>query len=331
MTSDPWAAIGHPDTGSTLTARRADPDHPWGFYWGRDFQRRRLILLEFSASSRGNRALPNLRGIEVIERNIDDTERHQLLVTLKEDSNSDIFYRLCLDLLDASRNCENEEAAVATTISRLWRWQQLLKQGRSDNLTEAEQRGLIGELCFIRDMLLNIFDAHSAISFWEGPVRGEGQKDFSIGSCGVEIKTRLASARSRVRISSEEQLDMGAYKDLLLIVFELSVGSPEQLKSFNVSELVNEIRGLLGSNGNAAIDLFEDRLASTGYRDMHDYSNNNFIVLGSNHYDVTSDFPRLVPSALPAGVLDVMYSIDLANCEHFKISQDDLSVRLKGK
>ncbi|MDZ7697508.1 MAG: PD-(D/E)XK motif protein [Deltaproteobacteria bacterium] len=108
-----------------------------------------LFVVQFDVKSRDTRQrLPMLKGLDLMEHMIADTGRQQIIIALKDQPNSDLFYRLCCDLLDATRKCPDEAAVLAITINRLWRWQQLMKRGRSDKLSENEQKGLIGELIF---------------------------------------------------------------------------------------------------------------------------------------------------------------------------------------
>ena len=223
MTDNPWDPISVPAEPSSLSVRRADPDHPFDFFWGRDFRKRCLLTLRFDLGSRKKKhSLPLLKGLELSEHMLSDIGKQQIILILKDRSNSDLFFRLCCDLLDATRNCYDEIAAVEITISRLWRWQQLMKQGYSEKLSSNEQKGLAGELCFIKDTLLKHFEPMHALGFWQGPIAGEGEKDFSAGESAAEIKVRTGTSPDQVRISSEGQLDHDNFKRLFLVVFVIS-------------------------------------------------------------------------------------------------------------
>ena len=324
MSSDPWSSIHPPQDPENLTARRSDPDHPWNFFWGRDVRKRYLFIMEFSPDGRPLRDLPRLQGLDITERIASVEERHQLVVALRDSANRDLFFRLCTDLLDATRPSPDERSAVGTAVTRLWRWQQLLRRARLDKLTVAEQKGLVGELTFLRDYLLSHFQPSSAIAFWQGPMRGEGQKDFSVNERAVEVKARSGTARSRVRISSEEQLDPGGYDALFLAVFEVSAAGREQHGRFNLHDLVGGIRSHIMEHAPAAADLFEERLAATGYCDDDDYADDLFVILSSSFYKVAEGFPRIVRADVPQGVTDVAYSVDLMACSTFTIGGQNL-------
>jgi hypothetical protein len=332
MIDNPWTPIARPSEPNSYSVRRSDPDHPFEFFWGRDYVQRCLFIMQFGQSSRNPRQnLPVVKGLELTEHLIPDMGRQQIVMALREQANNDLFYRLCCDLLDATRNCQDESTAVATTITRLWRWQQLMKQGRTDKLTEEEQKGLIGELVFLRDTLLPRFGPMEAISFWQGPMAGEGEKDFSVSNTAIEIKTRSGTAPPRVRISSEGQLDIGNYARLFLVVYELSRSSGEQPDSFNLDDLVKEVRVRLMDRQPESLDFFEGRLASWGYSDLHDYENDLFMLLGQSVFAVEETFPRLVPGSLPAGVHELKYTLNLIACQDYEIDSTALAAILEGE
>lgn len=329
MAHSPWSAIGPASSAGELKGRRADPGHPFEFFRCRDVRKRPIFLLEYAPSSRGEMVLPNLRGLEIIEQAVADTGQRQLLVILRDESNVDLFDRLCVDLLDATRHCKDERAAVATTLARLVRWQQLLKAGRQEKLTDSEQKGLIGEMLFLKDMLFPIFGVMDSVTFWMGSVEGQGRKDFSIGAQAVEIKARGGTSPSRVTISSDDQLDRAQYTRLYLVVYELGVASIGAERGFCLSDIVADVRRKVAAANPAAGDLFEQRLDARGYSETHDYQANRYVCLGALFHEVRDDFPRIVRADVPVGVLDVSYQLDLSACTDFRIAGDDLSAALR--
>ena len=331
MDSDPWSSIHPPEDPENFIARRADPDHPWNFFWGRDLRKRYLFIMEFSSDGRPVRDLPRLQGLDIAEQAMAGEERHQLVVALRDAANRDIFFRLCTDLLDATRSSQDERSAVGTAVMRLWRWQQLLRRARLDKLSIDEQKGLIGELVFLRDYLLPQFQPSSAVAFWQGPLRGDGQKDFSIGPFAVEVKSRSGTARSRVKISSEEQLDAGRYDALFLAVFDVGRAGPDQHGRFNLHDLVGTIRRHIAEHAPNAEELLEEKLAAAGYSEDDDYAEDLFVLLGNSFYEVLDGFPRIVRTDVPEYVTDVTYSIDLVACTPFAIEGKEVVRKLTEK
>ena len=325
MNDDPWTSIGKPTDSTSFVVRRADPEHPFEFFWGRDFLQRCLFLMKYNKTSTLKKLrTPNLKGLEIAEQTLADGGNHQLIIALKEQTNRDLFHRLCCDLLDGTRSCADERTAVATTISRLWRWQHLMKRGQTEKLSENEQKGLIGELHFIRDTLLALYSPGEALSFWQGPIAGEGEKDFSISDTAVEIKTRSGTAPAQVRISSEGQLDIGSYRELFLVVYEISAASENQDGNFNLHGLVGQIRDLFAEMQPEAIDIFEEKLNAYGYFDVHDYEKDRYIVLGKSIYQIQGSFPRIVQEDVPVGIHDLAYTLELIACKDFAIEEAKL-------
>ncbi len=322
MTDNPWDPISVPAEPSSLSVRRADPDHPFDFFWGRDFRKRCLLTLRFDLGSRKKKhSLPLLKGLELSEHMLSDIGKQQIILILKDRSNSDLFFRLCCDLLDATRNCYDEIAAVEITISRLWRWQQLMKQGYSEKLSSSEQKGLAGELCFIKDTLLKHFEPMHALGFWQGPIAGEGEKDFSAGESAAEIKVRTGTSPDQVRISSEGQLDHDNFKRLFLVVFVISSASSDKDNSFNLHRIVGQIRETLFLKQPETIPLFESKLTAYGYSELHDYEEDWFMLMNRTFFLVEEGFPRLVRHDLPNGIKSLNYFLELACCKDFETDE----------
>jgi hypothetical protein len=77
-------------------------------------------------------------------------------------------------------------------------------------------------------------------------------------------------------------------------------------------------------HGPAAADLFEERLAASGYCDDDDYADDLFVIISSSFYEVAEGFPRIVRADVPEGVTEVAYSVDLIACSSFIVDGQDL-------
>jgi len=200
-------------------------------------------------------------------------------------------------------------------IDGLARWQKFLSAS-FEGLSEEFQRGLWGELHFLREHLLPTLGA-AAVNNWKGGERAH--QDFQFESSAVEVKTTLAKQPQVVRITSERQLDDSAWASLFLNVIALDVrdGSCETLPA-----MVASLRAKLAAD--TARERFEDELLMVGYLDTHAarYMDRGYTVRADSFFRVGPKFPRLVEADMPAGVGDANYALSVAACEPFKVTSD---------
>ena len=71
-------------------------------------------------------------------------------------------------------------------------------------------------------------------------------------------------------------------------------------------------------NDAVAVEELLRRLAMYGYVDIAEYDTPRFVVASRDAYFVEKDFPRLVRSRLPDGIVRTTYEIELAKIAAFK-------------
>ena len=187
-TNDPWKELAAPETTNALSARRVDASMPWGFFWARDADRRHLLLLRHDAEASPTGRVPRLKGIETTlsEREADGSRL--LALRLLDPAQRDIFHRLCLDIIASTARAFSEAEAVANALARTWRWHHLLRGGADGRLSIEEQKGLIGELLVLDELLLPVIQVIDALTAWRGPLGAP--KDFEVGRICIEAKAR---------------------------------------------------------------------------------------------------------------------------------------------
>ena len=192
---DPWKQLG-PDN-----AKRVDVDGKYDFFWVVLEAGVPGLMLRLPSIPQPVPRRPKLKNLEASFRHV--AGGVAFVLSLKERSQIEIFKTLCCDVVKAGEAGENLDDALSRVIQRTRRWHHLLRGGRPDGLTLEEQRGLVGELAFLRDLVSGL-GPETAIEAWTGPAGSA--KDFElIGTC-VEVKTRRVAARPFVAISSEDQL-----------------------------------------------------------------------------------------------------------------------------
>lgn len=325
---DPWAGLEVPD-GPTLThGRRVDPSIESEFYWLLDGSGKRLLGLRHSASASPSIELPKFKGIDMVLSDLPGEPTERLLVLrLLDPSHSDVFRTLCEDIVHVAASAESDEVAVAQMLSRTWRWHHLLRGGVDGRLSEEAQKGLIGEIITLRDLVIPAVGAMNAVTAWVGPTRAS--RDFEIGTTSIEVKGRSEGATPYVKVSSEHQLDISDLKTMFLVVINL-VHAGSEAPSKSLDDYVLDLRDLVQKKSPGASDLLEGRLSAAGYRDEDQYEDVLWIEGNRRAFGVTDDFPRIQFSELRPGLSRVTYSIELKACEPFAVDEEQLLEAIGG-
>lgn len=294
--------------------RRVDETHTLDLYAGLDIHDARILML----------VTPEEPPTPLAYDAITIASRHRadgtwaLLIELKTTDLIIPFARLCQDLIDATRDCNQSGATILLT--RLARWHRLMELARNEALSEQALRGLLGELIVLRDFLTPRFGPSAAINGWVGP--HDAPQDFLIAGIALEVKTCTPTATC-VRISSLEQLD--ARCPLRLATIHLTPSGQTQTAAFTPAALVASIRQQLGENTPPRAE-FELRLAEAGYRDLPVYAKKWYQCDGTRYYRVPchGDFPRLTTTTVPAGITAAIYEIALSSCAPYEIPEDSV-------
>lgn len=234
-------------------------------------------------------------------------------VRLADDAFADLFAPLAGDLVGHLAALPRAADAGPALVERLLRWRKLLERVGPDGLGHEAQRGLYGELRFLRDHLVPAVGASRAVDAWEGPSGAD--QDFQLGRVGVEAKTTLGRSPGQVAVSSERQLDTTGLDLLILhyLALDARPGAGE-----NLPAAVDSIRATLARTP-AARARFEERLVEAGFLEAHRYryERTGYTVRSEAFFIVRDDFPRLTERDLPRGVGGVRYSISVAECARF--------------
>lgn len=323
-TNNPWGHIDPPDDVENVNALRVDESLAWDLYWAIDSKQNCLLILHCDADQKLPTRLPNFKGLRMDLQKVND-ERVRLILRLLQQDQRDIFYRLCVDIIEAIETAQTESQLIHRFFNRTWRWHRLLK-GVKGGLSLSEIQGLIGELVFLERHLLPNFNAYSAIGLWKGPFGNH--KDFEYGNIQIEIKTKKDTATAAVAISSEHQLASEPPNSLYLYVLEVLQASQGDMNTLTIGEIVNRIRLKISESDISSIELFESCLAAVGYDVELDYSEYLWLIGQETIYEVRNKFPRITPSMYPVGVERVRYSVILEACRKYRVDKSKLIAEL---
>jgi hypothetical protein len=282
---------------------------------------RRTLRFSVPASLLGDDTeLKNSKGVEATIINEDADRRRSILLSLQDQKYTAVFTSLCTDLIDVLHTYKNDEpAALGAFFDRLDRWQQFLERVGTQALSPEAQLGLYAELTFLLQDILPGSPSFATLAWWTGPENAH--QDFQLPDAAIEVKATRQISPARIVISSERQLDGTGITRLLLVhsTWDVRRGGTATLPA-----RIEEIRTKLRDS--AWLQVFENRLLSAGYSDMHwnHYSDITYTLRKEMIFDVRLGFPRLIESSLPAGVSSVGYSIDLASCRPFEVGRSVL-------
>jgi len=295
------------------TARRVDRNGRHDFFWVRMPDQTPALVLQLSDDTEEYFPLPKLRNVGVFYRIVDG--RKSYCITLSDRANIDLFETLCRDVVMAGEAAEDRKSALQRAVRRTTRWHHLLRGGGFGGLSLEEQRGLVGELAFLRELVAMIGPG-PAVEAWRGPA--ESAKDFELPGIYFECKARRSAAHPKVRISSEAQLMDIEGARLFLRVQD--VDTALQGDGLNLSAHVAATSQLF-EDDIAAQDIWDQRLLETGY-DPEEVEEKRTWHLGAVRvFEVSDGFPRITPP-LSQGVEEVGYNIRLDACLGFERATD---------
>ena len=256
---------------------------------------------------------------------VKDKSKKFLLILLLNKQHKDIFSTLCEDLIFGVSEVSTELTLVEKLLERLAKWQSLFEKIGKQGLSDEVQRGLYGEIYFLRFFLSSVSDKNYCVKSWLGPEKSI--QDFQYSNWAVEVKTTHGNNHQKIHITSERQLDDTIIEKIFLyhLSLDVRVGNGESL-----SILIEAVSELLSDN-TMACNLFKLKLLESGYYDIHKplYDERGYSIRQENLYRVSGNFPRITENQIPIGVGDVRYSIVLSESEEWRINHETLLEDIK--
>ena len=240
-----------------------------------------------------------------------------LLLKLLSKQHQDIFSIICEDLIDNISTITSENQLVNVLLSRFDKWKSIFDKVASPGLSKEEQRGLYGELLFLRKCFQTKMNFLKVVDTWNGPEKGA--KDFLSDKWGVEIKTSTGTNPQKIQISSEKQLDPENLESLFMFHIILE----EKASCETLNGMIENLTELL-QDDYISVNRFRNKLLEAGYFDQHKnlYDTPGYYVKKENFYLIEKEFPRIQKTDLRDGVEEVRYSIMIGQCSSFTVSEE---------
>lgn len=267
----------------------------------------------------------NLRDIHVeIIPDEANTEKNYLIFKLVNSEHRDIFSVLCEDLILNISSVTNQIQLFKTLLNRFEKWKSLFDKLNSVGLNPQEQRGLYGELYFLRIYLKANSDFFKAINSWTGPAKEI--RDFQIGNNALEVKTTHGNNHQKIHISSERQLDLSNIQNLYLYHISLEVRHQD---GETLNQIVDSISESLMADF-SVLNRFNNKLLEAGFFNHHRniYKDTGYFIRQDTFYKIEGEFPRIEENEIRRGVGDVKYSIIVDNCQNYLTTEIEVLTNL---
>jgi hypothetical protein len=307
--------------GGVIIRRRVDPSSALNVYVGLETAGGHLAVL-LAVHRRhvpAQKDLPSGAGFDVRAHVVKDDLKDvvNLGVFCTDTACEDIFIHFMDDLVTHLLAESTPEGAMRTFLARVGLWQRFFVPGAGGLLSEEVQCGLFAELLTLRDTVMPVVGAASAVEGWKGP---EGKpQDFALPAAALEVKCTRAKAGRKIPISNEQQLDERPFPHLALVHVAVALGGGTNP---TLADLIAHLRGMLATSGRP-LDVFNDRLIMAGWIDAHaeQYRDTRFFVREVHYYEVRDGFPRIRPGDFTPGVVDITYKLDLAALTPFEVEK----------
>lgn len=246
-----------------------------------------------------------------------EVDKNILIFKLLNFEHKDIFAVLCEDLIASISEETNEKRIIREVLNRFEKWKSLFNKIGLQVLKPEEQRGLYGELYFLRKFLQTTNNFLSVINTWIGTEKQI--LDFQSGSWAVEVKTTHGNNHQKVHISSERQLDTSNLEHLFLYHISLE---QHQNSGESLNDMVDSVIDILRAEA-IALNKFKSKIYEVGYFDLQRnlYETIGYHIRQDVFYKVENDYPRIEEKDIRTGVGDVKYTIITSQCTPFQISE----------
>lgn len=292
------------EEGVNESFNRYDAEHPFDVYLGRDSKGRKSLALVMDAK---RERITSSKTIDVQFYKREDNKL-MLCFSLEDDELKDIFYKFCEDIIESTR-LHHKENGFAPAIDRWNTWIQFFSKSTLP-LSENEVMGLIGEIYFLQNFMINRYGQDVALESYIGT--DLAHKDFEVQNTWYEVKSIHNGVRA-VKISSIEQLDSDVDGKLVILTFDQ--GTPSYEGNITLNKLIAGFRSSLDRRWQL---LFDQKMRKARYIHDERYDEYNHIFVSLDAYNVSDDFPKLIKVDLPHGVTKASYEIDISAIQRFK-------------
>ncbi|WP_170108809.1 PD-(D/E)XK motif protein [Spirosoma oryzae] len=310
-------------------ARKVPQQGFFSMFFATDFAQhlRFLYILVEPGSNISSSSLPTFRGLDVKVATITlgSHRNARFLVFAQAVPQTDnIFEAVISDICDRIGSLTDSGMFEETLTNILAEWKLFFDKGSEEILSEAAQKGLFGELSFLKDYMFSRYSIAEAVSAWTGPERTNHDYQLPNG-VAVEIKTTAGQQHRKFTVTSEKQLDETGLNALFVVLYSVFVHVNRPDLSLPV--LISEIKSALHTDTITLLQ-FELKLARYGYNvESADQYSLGFSRAGLTILQISEGFPRLLRTDIPEAIGDLSYSVAISGCRDFILTEDEFQTR----
>lgn len=294
------------------TYRRVDEIHNLDWYIGYNEEDKKSLVLIVNGEFKKYESTKFI--LVKLEKRVD--EKMYLSFNLIDDKYKEIFFKFCEDIIETTRNIDNK-CDVLDFILMRWNMWRFAFKNNNKSLTENEIKGLIGEILFLKNVMIPQFGIERSINSWQGPLNYH--KDYEINDKWYEIKT-ISDNSLIVKITSVQQLDNNEDKKGELVVITLSNTNKEIDNYITISNVIASVDKEIDNMDLKRI--FWGKLNNFGYVYEEEYENYIYKLEKICRYDVLNEcFPRITSANLKKGIVNVSYEISINELENFLLKE----------
>jgi len=236
-----------------------------------------------------------------------------------------LFLKLVEYLLERVSVATTTDEGIDALIRSIEEYRRFVGQRRG-RLSESLVRGTFAELVLLRTLITAGMSAPDAVKAWRGPwaKAGLGVHDFTFADGrGIEVKS-THQPPGTIRVSSPGQLvPVGQALDLLVLPVEDAPRDSGAAIPFR--QYAQQLGEALASAGPSAAETWDAALDALTL-DLSDewYDRYRFLPGDWLRFQVRDGFPHLDIPSLPAGMIDVHYSLELLRLSPFAARFDAL-------
>lgn len=285
--------------------KRVGDTHPVDLYYGKDQKGRYAI--EFTGHFDVNRKVHSSAAIEIVHYKFKGNK--SIVFSLLDKKLIRPFCDFLNMMIEATAKSSFSNQEAYQAVCEVYFVMQKMFRANDNTLSEAEIKGLIGELNFLRSLITEIGES-KAIGAWSGAEKT--RKDFALNHTWFEVKT-IDYGKDTVHISSIEQLDSPIEGEL--IVFQVERMS-EEYKGITLNKLVKNILNSIQSIRER--DVFISKLEAANYSYNPKYDEFVYELRATDEYRVTSAFPRISRSNISPAIAKASFDLTLSEILTYK-------------
>jgi len=232
----------------------------------------------------------------------------RFVIKLEAKDLNDKFVTVCRSIVDESKDYSGVKL-FAFIYRELMAWSGFMRPKR-EGLSHEEYTGLWGELSVAHDYYFQRFSAEHFMDNWTGV--DKTPQDFSIRNFTLEVKATFVVTPKVIIISSLEQLDAPVPKQALAFL-RLSKSPDGRSLEDLISSIESKLRQFPIEFTRFQRSMTE--LIGDATKDQMEQKN---IILGSDCFNVTADFPALRRSEVNSAVSFAEYKLLIHSLSEYK-------------